>query len=184
MANNKKELTPRQKAAIYLHVIEGFKDKKILFAIAEGSQRLAKLKDTSVAATIAKWYNSKYIQDGILNAKYWLKAHDEEVIENYLNTLAESENPDKPRKEKKENTVNFLDLDEFLKYACEQANKINDEKERRAWVELIGKYKNFREGETEEQQQIRAYLPLSCEDCELKKRCERCVYDVCQVQSI
>ena len=69
--------------------------------------------------------------------------------------------------------INFLNLDEFLKYANNQANNIQDEKEKRAWVEMIGKYMNFKESD-EQEQQIKAYLPVVCSDCEIYKRCSDC----------
>ena len=179
MKQENKELTPQQQAAIYLHVFGGVKDRKILYAIAEGPEKLSKWKDTSVNMSLSKWFNSKHIQDGITAAKFWIHQHDEQVKE------IEAERAKREGEKTPKEAVNFLDLDEFLNYACEQANAIKDEKERRAWVELIGKYKNFREGEnTEEDTQIRAYLPVSCEDCELKKRCKACIYDVCPVQTL
>ena len=185
MKQENKELTPQQQAAIYLHVFGGVKDRKILYAIAEGPEKLSKWKDTSVNMSLSKWFNSKHIQDGITAAKFWIHQHDEQVKESLKAEIIEAERAKREGEKIPKEAVNFLDLDEFLNYACEQANAIRDEKERRAWVELIGKYKNFREGEnTEENTQIRAYLPLSCEDCELKKRCKSCIYDVCPVQTL
>lgn len=185
MKEKQKELTPRQQAAIYLHVFGNVKDRKILFEIAEGAERLNKLKDSSVNMTLSKWYNSKLIQEGITAAKFWIHNHDQQQREIIKAEIMEAERAKKETEKSPKESVNFLDLDEFLNYACEQANAIKDEKERRAWVELIGKYKNFKEGEnTEEDTQIRAYLPLSCEDCELKKRCERCNFNKCPIEPL
>lgn len=184
MKKENKELTPQQQAAIYLHVFGGVKDRKILYAIAEGPEKLNRWKDTSVNMSLSKWFNSKPIQDGITAAKFWIHQHDEEMKEKFKAELVEIEKSKRDTEEARKEPVNFLNLDEFLAFANEQANKINDEKERRSWVELIGKYKNFKDGESEEEQQIRAYLPLNCTDCELKKRCERCIYDVCPVQTL
>lgn len=186
MSNKKenKELTPQQQAAIYLHVFGGVTDRKTLFEIAEGPERLKRIKIASYPATFSVWYNSKLIQDGITAAKFWIHQQEERIREKVIKELQETENGKIDGRKNLKEPVNFLNLDEFLAFANEQANKITDEKERRSWVELIGKYKNFREGETDEQQQIRAYLPISCEDCELKKRCKACIYDVCPVQTL
>jgi hypothetical protein len=184
MKKENKELTPQQQAAIYLHVFGGVKDRKILYSIAEGPEKLNRWKETSVNMSLSKWFNSKPIQDGITAAKFWIHQHDEQVKESLKAEIIEAERAKREGEKIPKEAVNFLNLDEFLAFANEQANKITDEKERRSWVELIGKYKNFKDGESEEEQQIRAYLPLNCTDCELKKRCEACIYDVCPVQTL
>lgn len=181
MARPKDELTPQQKAAILLHVYGEENNKHILFQVAEGVQRYEKLTENSRKQTVSIWWNSSKIKDAVINAKFWLKQHDEELKQRILKELEETETSENSTKKAKTKTVNFLNLEEFLQYANEQANKIPDEKERRAWVEMIGKYMNFKETD-EETEQIRAYLPQICEVCECYRRCKSCKLDKCPIQ--
>ena len=82
-------------------------------------------------------------------------------------------------KTKSSNITNFLNLDEFLTYANKQANTIQDEKERRNWVELIGKYMNFKEKEDETTETKRYYIMKTCETCEIYQRCKGCDVSCC-----
>ena len=77
--------------------------------------------------------------------------------------------------------INFLDPDEFMKFASRQANDLTDEKDRRAYLEMIAKLMNYKDKDQDEQQQIRAYLPQTCENCELYARCSRCSLSSCAV---
>lgn len=173
-------LTELERAAIIFHVYGGCKDRKILYQIAHGENKVNKLKSTSLEVMCGNWFRSHKIQSGI---KYFLtlkQDHETEIINKYIAGL-ETETKNGTGKQDPNELINFLNLDEFLQYANKQANKIQDEKERRAWVEMIGKYMNFKENEDGEQDQIKAYLPQTCENCELYKRCKLCKLDFCPV---
>lgn len=176
-----KDLTPAQQAAIYLHVVGGFNDWPELFQIAEGKERYNKLTDKSKRQTVSKFKLSDAINEGIQELRYILSLKEKQLREDekkILETESRTTEEGDPINEK----TNFLNLDEFLQYANQQANKITDEKEKRAWVEMIGKYMNFKESEEGETEQIKAYLPLQCYSCELYKRCKACKFDVCPVE--
>lgn len=176
-----KDLTPAQQAAIYLHVVGGFNDWAELFQIAEGKDRYNNLTDKSKRQTVSKFKLSDAINEGIQELRYILSLKEKQIREDErksLDTEARTAKEYDPINEK----TNFLNLDEFLQYANQQANKIADEKEKRAWVEMIGKYMNFKESEEGETEQIKAYLPIQCYSCELRKRCEACKYESCPVE--
>ena len=83
------------------------------------------------------------------------------------------------KKAENANVTNFLNLDEFLTYANKQANTIQDEKERRNWVELIGKYMNFKEKDEEATETKKYYIMKTCENCEIYQRCKDCNINNC-----
>ena len=177
-----KDLTPAQQAAIYLHVVGGFNDWSELFQIAEGAERYNKLTDKSKRQTVSKFKLSDAINEGIQDLRYILNLKEKQIREDerkILETEARTTEEGNPINEK----TNFLNLDEFLQYANQQANKIADEKEKRAWVEMSGKYMNFKESEEGETEQIKAYLPIQCYSCDLRKRCEACKFDICPVEA-
>lgn len=176
-----KNLTPAQQAAIYLHVVGGFKDWAELFQIAEGKERYNNLTDKSKRQTVSKFKRSDPINEGIQELRHILSLKEKEIREDERRQAESETNKGSNLSDLNEN-INFLNLDEFLQYANQQANNISDEKEKRAWVEMIGKYMNFKESEEGETEQIKAYLPIQCYSCELKKRCEACKFDVCPVE--
>lgn len=178
-----RQLEPRQQAALLYALMFDIKDKYILFEIAEGQKRFEALKDSSKKIVVSKWYRSDQIQNALADLKYILQARTNEENERYYNERRETEAGQSEKKPQPNEAVNFLNLDEFLQYANEQANKIGDEKERRAWVEMIGKYMNFKETD-EETEQIKAYLPQICDSCECYKRCQFCKLDKCPVEML
>ena len=180
-----KHFTDTEKAAIFYYIYGGCTDKTIIFKIVEGEQRYNNLKDSSKNVTVSRWFNSAKIQDLIRITQNEKDLQDNENRLKWVESIQiEETKPTKPEQpQTAENNTNFLNLDEFLKYANSQANTIQDEKERRAWVEMIGKYMNFKESD-EQEQQIKAYLPMICQDCELYKRCKGCKFDVCPVELV
>lgn len=167
-----KDLTPAQQAAIYLHVVGGFNDWAELFQIAEGKERYNKLTDKSKRQTVSLFRRSEKILEGIQDLKYKLGLKEKAIREDERNRAGETE-PTKSAAEVE--ATNFLNLDEFLQYANQQANNVTDEKERRAWVELIGKYMSFKDrSEAEEVEIKRFYTPLECEKCEIYNKCRLC----------
>jgi hypothetical protein len=176
----KKELTTREQAAIVLHVVEDFNDWHELFKIAEGDERYNKMNYNSQKTTVAKWKNSDRIQNAIRDYKYKVRIQEEEKKKKYIEDWQrEATEGTKPGTTSQD--INFLNPEEFLQFANLQANNLKDEKDRRAYLEMIAKLMNYKdsEGETE---QIKAYLPIICQDCDLYKRCEACTLSVCPVK--
>jgi hypothetical protein len=171
-----------EKAAICLHIFGGCEDKKTLFKIACGEQRYNKLSPNSLKSVVSTWYKSHKVQQLISYYQHIKKTEQDKAIEEFKKLHEASGDTEAPKKESPkahDGQVDFLNLEEFLKYANQQANDIADEKERRAWVEMIGKYMNFKDNEDGEQEQIKAYIPINCESCELYKRCKGCKLSEC-----
>ena len=175
-----KDLTPATQAAIYYHVVGGCNDFHVLFKIAEGEKRYNELKGNGKAVTVSKWKLSNVISDAIQELKYKIEIEDRKKIDLYLQ---ERETEGRQREPEQTNLegINFLDPDQFLQFANQQANTITDEKERRAYLEMIAKLMNYKDKDSEEQEQIKAYLPVNCENCELYKRCKACNLDRCPI---
>lgn len=175
-------ITERQKAALLFHVLTGCKDRETLFRIAEGDERCNKLKDSSKSQTFSTWFNSQTIQEALKEIIY--------KVEQEKKQIAEKATQEYRRKEiegAKNGTIptitedlNFLDLETFLREANKQANQITDDKEKRAWLELIGKYMSFKDrNEADEVEIKRFYTPVECEKCEIYNKCKECKLSEC-----
>lgn len=179
-----KQLTPEEQAAILLHVYGKCEDRHILFKIANGLERYNKLSDSSKKQTVYRWFNTQPIQEGIQAEKFNILRREEEIkerIKEEFTTSGEAAATTRGPKTSPAEAVNFLDPDEFLKFANLKANEIQDEKERRSYLEMIAKLMNYKDKDEEQQEQIKAYLPMICEKCELYKRCSNCSLSSCPV---
>lgn len=178
------DITKSEKAALYFQILERCNDWKEVYKIAIGEDRYNSLTDKTKITNTSRWKASHKIQKAKEEIEMIFKAKQQEIEEKAKegNPSGGTEPTNRTTKKEVDEKTNFLNLDEFLQYANQQANKIADEKEKRAWVEMIGKYMNFKESEEGETEQIKAYLPLQCYSCELRKRCESCKFDVCPVE--
>lgn len=174
------KLNDNTKAAIYYQLITGCKDKAVLFQIAEGKERYNKLTDKSKPVTVHKWYNTRPVQRAINEIRFELEQKKAFLIEEGKR-IERNETAKKEGLQLQGERINFLNPDEFLKFANIQANEIQDEKERRAYLEMIAKLMNYKDKEGTETEQIKAYLPINCHNCELYKRCKSCKFDICPI---
>lgn len=174
-------LTEQQKAAILYHVFAGCKDKDILFRIAEGDERYNRLKDSSKRQTVYLWYNSEKIQNGIKEITYQIERQKKEIEEKIKQNLlsCKTEAGEGQQKKLNKESVNFLNPDEFLKFANDQANEIQDEKERREYLKMIANLMNYKEGDQEQTDIQRFYTPVICSDCSIYQKCRSCKTDTC-----
>lgn len=175
-------ITDRERAAIALHVFTGEKNRVSLFTIADEKQRTKPLTAESLRVTANNWFVSHRIQTAINEMQDLKTATDNETIKRYLleNQTEETEPQKKVEPINPTEDVNFLDPESFLAFANQKANEITDEKERRAYLEMIAKLMNYKDKEEGETEVLRAYLPLQCYSCELKRRCESCKFANCQ----
>ena len=174
------KITIQDKAAIYYHVFANCNDIQTLYKIAKGDERFNKLSDSSKKSSPSIWWNKAHIKE-LRKQILTIQGVQENELKTKWNNEREKEAPEGAKELPPLESVNFLNLDEFLQYANKQANKIHDEKERRAWVEMIGKYMNFKDSDETETDIMRAYVPIICENCELKKKCSACKFEVCPV---
>lgn len=178
-----KDITIQERAAAIAYVNSDDLNRYDLFIIAEGAERYNKLTDKSKKTIVNNWFNSHKIQELI---KYYQDQKTQKE-NNIIATVRPAADGDGENEATKTPTnpghlepVNFLNLDEFLKYANIQANSIKDEKERRNWVELIGKYMNFKDKDEAESTEIkRYYIMKTCENCEIYNKCKSCTLSEC-----
>ena len=168
-------------AALYLYTFGGCDDWHELFKITINPEKLKTLTPGTLQTYTSKWKKSHEVQTALKELQQIKKAQELEIIDKYQNQEKETT---KTVETKNRDITNFLSLDEFLKYANEQANTITDEKERRAWVEMIGKYMNFKGSDEGETEQIKAYLPIQCYNCEIYNRCKSCNLSICPVETL
>ena len=168
-----KSITDQEKAALYFQILENCNDWQKIYAIAVGESKYNSLTDKTKQVYTSRWKNNQVVQIAYEDIKRKIYSLIQEERKKAVEESKNEEGTEARQGIPKSEDINFLNLDEFLKYANSQANTIQDEKERRAWVEMIGKYMNFKESD-EQEQQIKAYLPVVCSDCEIYKRCSGC----------
>lgn len=175
-------ITRSEKAALYFHFMEGCDDWHELFKIAEGEERYNNLSDKSKNVTVSRWKVSHRIKTAYNEIKIILDAKRKQIEEQAKQTVlsGETESAQGGKVPQITDDVNFLDLDNFLQEANRQANQIKDDKERRAWLELIGKYMSFKDRNESETTEIkRFYTPLECEKCAIYNKCKDCNLSEC-----
>lgn len=161
-----KQLDPASQAALLYAVVFDVKDQYTLFKIAKGQQRFDNLKEKSKIVSVNKWYKSPVILAAFADLKYILEDRLNKENEKYYNSRRETETGEGVEHKTAKEDINFLNLDEFLQFANRQANDLRDEKDKRAYLDMIAKLMNFKESE-EETDQIRAYIPQTCDRCPL-----------------
>lgn len=67
------------------------------------------------------------------------------------------------------NWVNFQDLQEFLKYCENQANLLQDEREKQFYLKTISDLLRYKENDNATNDIQRFYTPIQCKDCILYK---------------
>lgn len=180
MFQTMKGTTDQEKAAIFLHIFEDCHDWRRLYSIAIGPERFNALQESSKKENSNRWKNSPKIKGLIQETKAKINARIEEERAKAVQAVRDSGGTETRERAKEPAETNFLDLEQFLKYANEQANRIQDDKERRAWVEMIGKYMAFKDGSSEGANEIqRFYTPVHCDSCEIYKKCKGCTFPTC-----
>ena len=170
-------LTEQERAAIIYHVFGGCKDRRTLFGIAEGENRVKRLSDKSLKTVATNWFKSHKIQSSIKYFQTLKQEQENEIIENYLNSTGarETETTNQPNPKKRDNGVNFLDRDEFLQFLNDKANSIQDDKLRNDILKMLSDNLRYKDTERDENNEIqRFYTPLTCENCTIYQRCKGC----------
>jgi hypothetical protein len=175
-------LTQSEKAALYFQILERCDDWKIIYRIAIGPDRFDKMQESSQRVNASKWKTSERIQTAHQEIKRNFQAAKEDIekkaVKRYRGQETETTEADNYLKNSDE--INFLDSDEFLKHANQVANSCKDEKERRAWLEMIAKYMGYKDQNDSENTEIkRYYIMKTCETCEIYNKCRSCPVDVC-----
>ena len=173
------QLNEQEHAAICFHVLGGCNDKAMLFRIACGADRYNKLTDKSKGVTVSKWYNLPKIQEGI---KIYRSIQERKKIEleNEIIAGLEIETTNTTKENDFIEKTNFLDRDEFLQFLNDRANQIKDDKTRNDILKMLSDNLRYKDTERDENNEIqRFYTPVTCENCEIYKRCKGCKLSQC-----
>ena len=175
------DLTRAEKAALYFHILERCDDWRIIYQIAIGENKYNALTDGTKKTNTSRWKSSHRIQKAKEELERNLKARDEDLINKAIRDLQSGEAEPIERKKTKtdENAVNFLNPDEFLNFANEQANQITDEKERREYLKIIANLMNYKDSDREETEIQRFYTPVTCQECAIYRKCKGCSLGNC-----
>ena len=167
-------LTELERAAIIFYIFGGCKDRKILFQIAEGENRVNRLNENSLKTICNTWFNSHKIQSGIKYFSTLKQDHENEIINKYIAGL-ETESTKGTKENTPNEKTNFLDRDEFLQFLNSRANEIQDDKLRNDILKMLSDNLRYKDTERDENNEIqRFYTPVICENCEIYRKCAGC----------
>lgn len=172
-------LTELERAAIIFYVYGGCKDRRILYQIAYGENKVNKLKSTSLDVMCGNWFRSHKIQSGIKYFSTLKQDHETEIINKYIAGLeTETTKPNEPKP--RNNETNFLDRDEFLQFLNDRANQITDDKLRNDILKMLSDNLRYKDTERDENNEIqRFYTPITCENCSIYQKCKDCKLSNC-----
>ena len=101
------------------------------------------------------------------------------IINKYIAGLETEPTKTETRKNDKK-YVNLLDRDTFLEEINRGANQATEEKDKREYLKMISDNLRYKDTERDENNEIqRFYTPLTCENCEIYKRCKGCNLSSC-----
>lgn len=186
MERPKRKLTTCEEIALFYHIFADEKNWNILYESAIGSERYNKLKDNSKQKAVSNWKHSPRVTERVKQLIYEKQRREEELKEEIRSkTLQEIENGETESTKgtaKNQNTIqtDFLNRDEFLKFLNMRANQITDDKLRNDILKMLSDNMRYKESESEESTEIqRFYTPITCESCDIYKKCKSCKVENC-----
>lgn len=162
-------LSPAERAAAYLYIIEGLTDRRTLYNVAFGSEKTKNLNENSLKTMSSNWFNSFRIKNFI---KEYKENQDKqtEILTNEITERVKTETTNQLNQKNQNENINFLDRDEFLQFLNSRANEITDDKLRNDILKMLSDNLRYKDGENDENNEIqRFYTPLLCKDCQLYK---------------
>lgn len=174
-----RSLTPAEKAALYYQVLENVQDWKIIYRIAIGEKHANTLKQSTIQANTSKWKESDRIRDAVDEIKRYFYFKRQELEKEIIDNISSGET-EATKEGRKNDFVNLLDRDTFLEEINKGANSAKDEKDKREYLKMISDNLRYKDTERDENNEIqRFYTPITCENCEIYKRCKGCKLSNC-----
>lgn len=176
------DITKSEKAALYFQILERCADWKEVYKIAIGEDRYNALTDKTKITNTSRWKASHKIQKAKEEIEMIFKAKRQEIEERTKESNLDGETEPTNRTTKNEiaEKTNFLDRDEFLKFLNDRANKITDDKLRNDILKMLSDNLRYKDSDNNETQEIqRFYTPITCESCEIYKKCKACNLPEC-----
>lgn len=166
-------------AAIVFHVVENCNDWEQIYLIAKGPKSLNKVTEDSKSTLIYRWKNKPEIKKAIQEIKQQYETKKENFKASIIAGV-ETETKNQEGKNKILQKTNFLDRDEFLQFLNDKANTIQDDKLRNDILKMLSDNLRYKDSERDENNEIqRFYTPVTCENCEIYKRCKGCGVSNC-----
>lgn len=173
------KITVNDYAAIVFHVVENCTDWEQIYLIAKGPKSLNKVTEDSKSTLIYRWKNKPEIKKAIQEIKQQYETKKENFKADIIAGV-ETETTNQDGKKKILQKTNFLDRDEFLQFLNDKANSIQDDKLRNDILKMLSDNLRYKDTERDENNEIqRFYTPVTCENCEIYKRCKGCNLSSC-----
>ena len=103
-----------------------------------------------------------------------------EALKREFLEMLETETTKSQTESARNESVNFLDRDEFLKFLNDRANEISDDKLRNDILKMLSDNLRYKDSETAENSEIqRFYTPKLCENCQIYNKCKDCKIENC-----
>ena len=172
-----RKLSDSEKAALYFYLIENEKDWEKIYSIAIGEERFNNLTANSKQANSSRWKRSARVQFGLGEIKKEFEERERKIKETAVNELGGTETTKIKEKDIK---TDFLNRDEFLQFLNLRANQITDDKLRNDILKMLSDNLRYKESDKEQENDIqRFYTPITCQDCDIYKRCANCSIEEC-----
>jgi len=154
-------LSEIERAVITYQFVNGLKNWPDLYRLSHPTT-----KAVNLTALTSRWKNSAEVKNYLdeLKTRIQVKIANEAkrlVKENEKGSGA-------PAAGTPAGGVNFTDINEFVAYLNQQANEINDTKDKQNYLKMLSDLLRFKDASTETDI-LRVYIPLSCYDCKLYK---------------
>lgn len=160
-----KTITLRERAAVMLYIEGAIKSKPDLYRVAYAGSSTEVESLADISATATRWFSSKKIQEFLASQKAICeekRRKERKVIEAEI--LAHV--PDK-QKDASSRIVDYSNPENQRKKLNELVNSASDPGEALDALKVIISGQRDDKQAAREQRQVRAYLPLMCDECPL-----------------
>ena len=185
------KVTPREKAALLMHITGIETDWKQLYLIASEKPTAEILKQNAVSTSLSRWKGSDKIRKAYqdLQRQYFeiITRERDEAKQEVLKALKDDENKEKENIQATEDikrtntderprhaiTVDYSNPDNQRKKLNQIVNDAKDAGEALDALKVIISGQKADRDAAREQKQVRAYLPITCNECPLMEKARK-----------
>lgn len=173
------EITLSEKAAVALYLVDNPRNLTELFTLANGPERAKNLTEKSLKVMATNWFRSHKIQTVLEQYTALIEEKSAKLSQKKQITKG-SETEQTKSQNGLDTDVNFLDRDDFLKFLNLKANSVQDDKLRNEILKMLSDNLRYKDTDKQENTEIqRFYTPVTCENCEIYKKCRSCKVETC-----
>lgn len=188
MPSTKRELTQREKIALYWHVYTNQRQWRNTFIAASDKSEKELLNYANLDTEVSRWKQRKIVADYYEELKYRFRKEEEEKRDNIIRSFQEEQErkaleaggledqeDGKRGKGKKSQAgpIDYSDPEQQRKKLNQLINEADDDKSALDALKLIiSTQKDDREA-AKEQKTVRAYLPVTCDICPLYQKAKK-----------